>query len=403
MNDLGLLIELDRLAREDGKRYPKRRFLYGDIGIEHGRHFTGIVGPRGVGKTILLKQIALNYPDTFYLSLDTFSDDVFETVKALSNALKAKLFLLDEVHMRAGFEAGLKKIYDFLDVKVVFTSSMALALYQSAYDLSRRVVLKTLYPFSLREYIFFRFGRQIHPLTIDDIANGCFDRSVVENGPVFGDYIRGGLMPFILNETTASRALLGNILQTVIYKDIARASKITMNELDTISKMVAFIGKSGIDGINYSSLSRNLGITKYKSEQYTALLERAFILYRVMPYGTGVLKEPKIVMALPYRLLFRDYEECIGGLREDFFVEAVRAAGFEIYYLKSIRGEKIPDYVLRDKEMFVFEIGGKGKGRRQFKGFKPGRKIILSDGYESEGIKRPLFLFGFLSKVGVSD
>ncbi|MBU4306136.1 MAG: AAA family ATPase [Candidatus Omnitrophica bacterium] len=396
MIDLGPLIELDRLAREDGKRYPKRRFLYNDLGIEHGRHFTGIAGPRGAGKTILLKQIALNHPDTFYLSLDTFSDDLFETVKDVHHILKAKLFLLDEVHMRSGFEAGLKKIYDFLDVKVVFTSSMALALYQSAHDLSRRVILKTLYPFSLREYIFFRFDRQVTPVTIDDIVNGCFDRSVMESGQVFSEYIRGGLMPFALNETSP-QALLDNILQTVIYKDIARASKITMNELDIIRKLVSFVGKSAIDGINYSSLSRNLGITKYKAEQYTALLERAFILHRVMPQGTGVLKEPKIVMALPYRLLFRTYEECIGGLREDFFVEAARAAGFEISYLKSTRGEKIPDYVLRDKEMFVFEIGGKGKGRQQFKGFKPGRKVILSDGYESEGIKRPLFLFGFLS------
>lgn len=403
MIDLGPLIELDRFAREDGKRYPKRRFLYEDIGIEHSRHFTGIVGPRGAGKTILLKQIALNYSDTFYLSLDTFSDDLFETVKVVSNTLKAKLFLLDEVHMHSGFEAGLKKIYDFLDVKVVFTSSMALALYQSAHDLSRRVVLKTLYPFSLREYVFFRFDRQITPLTIDDIVKGHFDRSVMESGQVFNDYIQGGLMPFVLNEKTAARVFLENILQTVIYKDIARAFKITMNELDTIRKMVSFIGKSGIDGINYSSLSRNLGITKYKAEQYTVLLERAFILYSVMPHGTGVLKEPKIVMALPYRLLFRTYEECIGGLREDFFVEAVRAAGFEIYYLKSTRGEKIPDYVLRDKEMFVFEIGGKGKGRRQFKGFKAGRKVILSDGYESEGINRPLFLVGFLSSGLVSD
>lgn len=108
-------------------------------------------------------------------------------------------------------------------------------------------------------------------------------------------------------------------------------------------------------------------------------------------------------MVLPYRLLFRAYEECIGGLREDFFVEAVRAAGFEIYYLKSTRGEKIPDYVLRGKEMFVFEIGGRGKGRQQFKGFKSDRKIILSDGYESKGIRRPLFLFGFLSAARVSD
>lgn len=111
-----------------------------------------------------------------------------------------------------------------------------------------------------------------------------------------------------------------------------------------------------------------------------------------------MLKEPKIIMALPYRLLYRSYEDSIGGLREDFFVEASRASGFDIRYLKSTRGAKTPDYLLRDKETFVFEIGGKGKGRQQFKGFKSGRKIILSDSYETEGINRPLFMFGLLSK-----
>lgn len=397
MIDLTPLIELDRLAREDGKKYPQKRFLYEDISREQGRHFIGIAGPRGAGKTILLKQIALSRPDAFYLSLDTFDDDLFEVIKALKESLKAKIFLLDEVHTRRGFEAELKKIYDFLDVRIIFTSSMALAMYESAYDLSRRVLLKTLYPFSLREYILFKHGRQVSSLTVDDIVHRSWDRSCLEAGSFFSEYIRGGLMPFALNET-APLALLENIARTVVYKDIARVSKTAMDELDAIWKMLSFIGKSGIDGINYSSVSKNLGVSKYKAEQYTALLERAFILQRVMPEGTGVLKEPKIVMSLPYRLLYRSYEDSIGGLREDFFVEASRANGFDIRYLKSTRGEKTPDYLLRDKETFVFEIGGKGKGRQQFKGFKAGSKIVLSDSYETEGINRPLFMFGLLSK-----
>lgn len=308
-----------------------------------------------------------------------------------------ELFLLDEVHTRSGFEADLKKIYDFLDVRVIFTSSMALALYQSAYDLSRRVILKTLYPFSLREYVFFKHDRMVNALTIADIIEGRFDRSIMDNGVFFNEYIQGGLMPFALHET-APLTLLKNILETVIYKDIARVSKTSMEELDTITKLLSFIGKSGIDGINYSSLSRNLGITKYKAEQYTAFLEQAFILQRVMSEGTGVLKEPKIVMALPYRLLYRSFEDALGGLREDFFVEAGRSNGLKIYYLKSTRGAKTPDYVIGGRKLVVFEIGGKGKGRQQFKGFSAERKIILSDGYETKGAKRPLFLFGMLSK-----
>lgn len=398
MVDLNPLIELDRLSREDGKKYPQKRFLYETLMQEQGRHFTGIAGPRGAGKTILLKQIAVNFPDTFYLSLDTFQDDLFETIKAIHTGLNAGIFLLDEVHMHPGFEAALKKIYDFLDVRVIFTSSMALAMHQSAHDLSRRVLLKTLYPFSLREYILFKYRRTLSKLTVDDIIEKRWDRSVMEAGSFFAEYIRGGIMPFALHETDPL-ALLKAILKTVIYKDIARTSKVSMDEMDKIAQMLSFIGRAGIDGINDSSLSKNLGITKYKAGQYTILLEQAFILHRVMPEGTGVLKEPKIVMGLPCRLLYRPYEEAVGGLREDFFVEAVKAGGFDVRYLKSTRGVKTPDYVIGGKRSLAFEIGGRGKGRQQFKGFQADRKIILSDSYETDGMKRPLFLFGLITPL----
>ena len=183
------------------------RFFYESIIAEQGRHFTGIAGPRGAGKTILLKQIALNHLDTFYLSLDTFRDNLFETVRVLHDSLKIRAFLLDEVHMHPTFEADLKKIYDFWDVRVIFTSSMALAMYQSAHDLSCRVLLKTLYPFSLREYILFKYDRPLGALTIDDIVEKRWDRSVMESGSFLGEYIRGGIMPFALHET--SRCYVG--------------------------------------------------------------------------------------------------------------------------------------------------------------------------------------------------
>ena len=52
------LLELNELARDDAKRYPKKRELYNVLISDKGKHITGIVGPRGVGKTIILKQRA---------------------------------------------------------------------------------------------------------------------------------------------------------------------------------------------------------------------------------------------------------------------------------------------------------------------------------------------------------
>jgi hypothetical protein len=44
----------------------------------------------------------------------------------------------------------------------------------------------------------------------------------------------------------------------------------------------------------------------------------------------------------------------------------------------------------------VIEIGGKGKGRSQFKGINAFKKLILSPSAKIEGINRPLESIGFL-------
>jgi uncharacterized protein len=374
------LLEFDRLARKDGEKYNKRRKLYESIANDSGPHFIGIVGPRGAGKTIILKQLALANKGSFYISLDTMDGDLFDIVKALNETMKIELFLLDEVHVYSRFEADLKKLYDALNIKVVFTSSTALGMHESVYDLSRRVILKMLYPFSLREYVWFKYGQEFSNLTLQDIIEARVAPDFFRAGEYFKPYIKGGLMPFALQEPQPL-LILENILKTIIYKDIPHIARLLTDELDKINRLVRFIGLSGIDGINYSSIAQNMHITKYKAEQYVTLLEKAFILHRVFPIGSNVMKEPKIVMALPYRLLYKQFDEAIGGLREDFFVEAFKALGKEISYLKSTRGEKTPDYVIRDLEDVVFEIGGKNKGRSQFKGVDIKTKIIFADDY----------------------
>ncbi len=394
--NINQLLEFDRLAREDGQKYDKRRALYDDIVRDTGAHYIGIVGPRGAGKTIILKQLALANEGSFYVSLDAMDGDLFDLVKTLHETMQIRLFLLDEVHVYHRFEADIKKIYDILDVRVIFTSSTALGMYESGYDLSRRVLLKTLYPFSLREYARFKYGQEFDPLTLRNIVEKKVPPDVLRAGEHFSSYIQGGLMPFALREPQPLM-LLENILKTIIRKDIPHIARLMTDELEKIEQLIRFIGLSGVDGINYSSAAKNVHITKYKAEQYITLLERAFVLHRVFPTGSNVMKEPKVVMALPYRLLYKGLNEAIGGLREDFFVGAIRALGKEAFYLKSMRGQKTPDYFIRDLQDIVFEIGGKGKGRSQFKGMDVKTKIIFADGYDMTDIRRPLFLAGLLN------
>jgi len=395
--NLNQFLELDKLAREDGKQYPKKRELHNQIISEKGKHFIGIVGPRGVGKTVLLKQIAIETKNSFYLSADTLEENnLFEIVKILIERYKVKLLLLDEVHFQKEYEQKLKKIFDFLNIKLIFTSSVSLSIFESSYDLSRRVKLLYLYPFSFREYLFFKEDVSLPALTLDKIIKKQWPSEYLRYEYLFEDYLKGGLLPFSLEEADIY-SILKNILEKTIRKDIPSVAGLQVDELNDIEKTLKFIGKSPVDGINFTSVSKNVGITKYKAEQYVHLLEKAFVLNPVFPEGTNVLKEPKILMYLPFRLLYKSYDEAIGAIREDFFAEILRMKGWAFSYLKTKRGAKTPDFLIKTEgESIILEVGGKGKGRQQFKGIKGNKKMILTDSAETDGIKRPLFLMGLL-------
>lgn len=395
------IIDLHQLALAEAQKYPLKRDVFPCLTAETGRHSIGIAGPKGVGKTILLRQFAAENKDAFYISADTLDADVnlFDLVRTLSETLHYRTFLLDEIHFLRNPVATLKRMYDFLDVRIVFTSSVALALQASVYDLSRRTRILPLYPFSYREYLRFAKRMDLPPLSLRSLTERSWQTEHARAGSAFESYLCGGSLPFALGEPDPM-PLLANMLEKIIMRDIPSSTPLAMDELDTIRRLMKFVGRSAVDGINYSSLSQNLGITKYKAEQYVTCLEKAFVLKQVFPAGTNVLREPKILMTPPFRLLYRDYDEAIGGLREDYFVEMLRQGGASLQYLKTTRGAKTPDYLVElDGQRLVIEIGGPGKGHEQFKGVQADRKLVLAHTDMPTDRAVPLFLAGFLPAV----
>lgn len=400
MTNFDHLLELHDLAIREGRRLQEHRALFEILRWEEGRHLAGIVGPRGAGKTVLLKQLAALESDAFYLSVDTLEEgaNLFEIVQELSNRYRFRRFLLDEIHFLRGAMGDLKKIHDFLpEVRVIFTGSVALAIHDSAHDLARRVRIHPLEYFSFREFLSLRYGDKLEKISLDELLAGDFSATHLRSTRHFANYLAGGLLPFALEEPDPLPLLRGTISK-IISRDIPTTRQLRVDELPVLEKFLSFIGKSQVDGINYSSLSKNLGITKYKAEQYCEAFEQAFLLQRLFPAGTNVLREPKILLMPPLRLLHKPIDECSGGLREDFFAMAMRQSGISIQYLKSTTGQKTPDFLIEHQgRKIVFEIGGKGKGRSQFKGVEADQKIILAQGIAPSPGRIPLEMLGFLS------
>jgi len=390
--------ELNDQAKQEGINYPKKRFVYEEIKRHLGeRIFIALVGPRGVGKSTLLKQIHHQAEASFYISLDSVRvTDLFELSKELMNR-GIRLLLIDEIHAYPNYGNELKKIYDFLPgLQVLLTSSSAISLHDTTYDLSRRVRLISVPSLSFREFIFFTRDIKVQPISLSNLTDTERCRTYYGQNmhfePLFKEYLTGGNYPFTLGQQD-TLPQFRNMLDTIIERDLIRVSGMTVAESFEVGKMLLFIGRSESEGISYSSISQNCQIAKTKVQKYVDLLEKAFVLRRVFPKGTNITKEPKILFALPYRLLFKPYDDAIGALREDFFVDSISRLGIRLDYLKGTRGEKTPDYHVGN---LVCEIGGRNKGRTQFKGFTAKHKIILTHPGMLDEMRRPLFFVGML-------
>jgi len=412
--DLERILELDRRAVDYVSSFTKHRFIFEGLAKMEGRPFLALTGPRGSGKTVLFRQLRALYSDAIYISADTLGRDasLLEIIKYLNRSMGIERFFIDEIHFIPEYAALLKEVYDFFKVRIYFTSSVALSLHNSSWDLSRRVQIIRLSPFSLREYLYFTHNIEIDPLPLSTLFQKSLPSEILRLFGYLEEYLRGGLYPFLL-EPGSSLNQFSAIQEKIIHQDIPNFDRtITLEDVIHIEKTLSFIGKSPVDGINYTSIAKNIGITKYRAEKYLKLLEQSFLIFIIFPRGTNVLKEPKILMEPPYRLLFRDYQESIGELREDFFALALQQHAIPFSYLKTNRGQKTPDFLIDGSAVdgsdsrFILEVGGRSKGRSQFKGVDYDKKIVLfqegrglgsitkASGYEA-GKRIPLHALGF--------
>ena len=126
--------------------FSHHRYIYKYFNLNN--RLTGLIGPRGTGKTTLLLQYIkenLNIEECIYTSLDNIyftQNNLIEFVNELYDFYGIRYFFFDETHKYPNWNQELKNLYDsYPDIKIVFSGSSSLDLTKGAYDLSRRGVL----------------------------------------------------------------------------------------------------------------------------------------------------------------------------------------------------------------------------------------------------------------------
>lgn len=370
-------------------KFTKKRMLFEEIQKIDAEYYVGIKGMRGVGKTVLMLQIAKEINDVVYFSADSVlvkSYSIYEVAKELIRRGFQNMFI-DEVHRKAEWDKDIKTLYDEHGARIIFSGSSALDITKTSADLSRRVVLKELRPVSFREFLNIRKGYEIQPLAFQTIIEKKAElarkyASAYEHMKEYSQY--GG----VLYPKDGFIEALENSLRKVILQDMSALRDINVKYETDVYKLLYLIAKSPPFEVNYSKVAKELEISKTMAIRMVKDLESAGIIITVLPCkkkGIDVKKEPKIYLTIPLREFFGKQGMDInkGATREEFFVNHARG----VCYLKGMRGEKTPDFRFQNT---IIEIGGDSKTAYQ----NPDH--IAVDSLSTENNKIPLFLFGFL-------
>ena len=182
---------------------PKfKRYLFKEVDFQS--KLIGILGQRGVGKTTLIKQLADSYDLPTSKMLYISADNIVNTLSEIAikfSSFGGELLIIDEIHKAENFALELKTIYDFVNIKVIFSGSSALEIENSKVDLSRRALFYELGSLSFREFVAIKYELELEAISLEDILNNhqeIAQRIKKEFKPLeyFNNYKLFGAYPF---------------------------------------------------------------------------------------------------------------------------------------------------------------------------------------------------------------
>ncbi len=386
-----LLARNERFRQEE---YLKKRFIYERI-VDVRKNFKGVVGIyglRGVGKTVLMNQISKNYSNSFYFSVEHLvrrGIDLYEFLKYLEGHGYREIFI-DEIQKYPDWPLEIKLFYDEYKPLLWISGSSAISLQEKSADLSRRLTLIKVEPFTFREYLYFKRGVNLPVVPLDDLLERK-NELTKEIAPYLDDlppYTSTYALPAAYFEKSPD--VHERIIRRVVEQDMLSLKRMDAFYIEAAYKILNFSATSLPDKLSYSRLSSSINKNISMIMEMVRLFDISGIFNIVLPYARGhklVRVEPKILFAPSFRsaiIRMISAQPAIGALREDFFVFHVRDAR----YIKTKRERKTPDYFYKDN---IFEIGGPSKRTAKAKG-----GYLVVDSLTLEKNKIPLVLFGLL-------
>jgi len=291
-----------------------------------------ITGPRQVGKTTLLKQIASRV-DVPVLTLNCDEPEVRSlltdtNITKLQTIIgKHKLVMIDEAQRIKNIGLTLKLAIDtWPDVQLLVTGSSSLDLANEINEpLTGRKFEYRLYPFSLRELAL--------------AGNMLTEQQALEKRLIYGVY------PDVINFVGEEKECLLNLSGSYLYKDILALSDIRKPaQLENLLMALALqIGHE----VSYHELAQIIKTNDETVERYISLLEQCYIIFRLGAFCRNLRNEIKkgkkiyfydngIRNAILQNFSPLNLRQDVGALWENYFIsERLKANHYRRHFAKS--------------------------------------------------------------------
>lgn len=385
--------------------YTTYRSLFHTFNIEN--RLTGLIGPRGTGKTTMLLQFIKGRMDEqdrcFYVSLDNIffaRQSLLEFVNELYEIHGIRYFFLDEVHKYPNWDQELKNIYDsYPDVKVVFSGSSSIDLIKGTYDLSRRGVIYRISGLSFREYLHFRGVVTKEPFEYEALLSkrSMYEQELGGTDMIrgyFKQYLRNGYYPFFMEDEKTYQQKLFQIIEKTVFEDISNYYRLKTENLVYFKRILSYIATIPPGELNRNSIAKTIQLDYKTVQTYLHILEETGLVSLLSSNqgGSAVLKAREKVYLENSNLYAAiagqtGHEVNEGSIREIFFVSMLRNAGKHVFY--STTGDF-------EVEGTIFEVGGRNKGIKQIKAHLGNAFLVKDDILYGNRYEIPLYLFGFL-------
>lgn len=337
-----------------------------------------ITGLRRVGKTTLVRQYVERLIDDgedprkiLYLSMDHPSlvkESILDVLDAYRRSHDLRhndrfTVLIDEIHLRAGFEQELKTVYDLGHVKVFATGSSSLFMVERGSFLTGRQTFIEVFPFTFPEYL--------------DMMGLRVKRSdahlMVKRAE---DYVRMGGLPEYLK--TGDPGYLTTLISSVLYKDIA--TRRGVRNVQALRELLLIVTQSTGSKLSPRRIGRILGVSHETVREHLSAFEEANLIHTLRLKGkmSESMAAPKKVYASDTGIVHvLSPTVNLGSLVENCVFNTLRRRVDDIAYGQA--GGREVDFVL-PRACYEVKYSDKVSGEdvSHLKGVKTDRRIVVT-------------------------